>query len=44
MDATEGIGAEVVLGEPVRRAAGAYLSELNRRVTFRVVSLNEASR
>jgi outer membrane protein OmpA-like peptidoglycan-associated protein len=30
--------------EPVRRATGAYLSELNRRVTFRVVTLNEAGR
>jgi outer membrane protein OmpA-like peptidoglycan-associated protein len=30
--------------EPVRRAVGAYLTELNRRVTFHVVTENEAGR
>lgn len=30
--------------EPVRRAAGAYLSELNRRVTFHVITENEGAR
>ncbi len=30
--------------EPVRRATGAYLSELNRRVTFHVITENEAVR
>jgi outer membrane protein OmpA-like peptidoglycan-associated protein len=29
--------------QPVRRATGAYLTELNRRVTFRVITENEAS-
>jgi OOP family OmpA-OmpF porin len=30
--------------EPVRRATGAYLTELNRRVTFHVIPENEAGR
>ena len=30
--------------QPVRRATGAYLTELNRRVTFRVLTENEAAR
>ncbi len=30
--------------QPVRRATGAYLTELNRRVTFRVITENEVAR
>ncbi len=30
--------------DPVRRATGAYLTELNRRVTFHVITENEAGR